>query len=95
MNWKDARTRLKHSHVVEAAEWIDSHCSPTDFSNLYQKTSCHPPRHRHLSFDNKAYPAKAFGYLTLLMAGWDQNEDYRPTVNEVVSPIRKFGVIDK
>jgi len=92
MDWKSARTKLTQSKVTEAADWVQDHCPALDFSNLYVKTKCHPPRCRYVEFQGQTYPAKAFGYLVLIQAGWSQKEDYRPTVNEVVSPIRRFNV---
>lgn len=94
MDWKGARSVLSQPQVQAAAEWVDKHCRDEDFANLYEKTGCHPPRHRYVSFGGKRLPAKAFGYLALMNAGWNRAEAYRPTVNEVISPIRKFGVID-
>lgn len=94
MNWKQARARLSYQHVVDAARWTATHCRSGDFDNLYLKTGCAPPRHRYVSFQGERFPAKAFGYLALQNAGWDRREDYRPTVDEVVNTVRRFGVRD-
>jgi hypothetical protein len=94
MDWKQARTRLCRQHVADAARWIAGHCQNVDFGNLYQKTGCAPPRHRYATFEGGRFPAKAFGYLALQNAGWDRREDYRPTVNEVMNAVRRFGVRD-
>jgi hypothetical protein len=85
---------MSRQHVADAALWIVTHCHNNDYVNLYEKTGCAPPRHRYVLFQSGRFPAKAFGYLALQNAGWDRREDYRPTVNEVVNPIRRFGVTD-
>jgi hypothetical protein len=94
MDWKQARQKLTGQHVSDAAQWTSSHCHGGDFGNLYQKTGCTPPRHRYASFGGNRFPAKAFGYLCLQESGWDRREDYRPTVNEVMNAVRRFGVRD-
>jgi hypothetical protein len=94
MDWKQARERLTRQHVSHAARWTSDHCHGDEFSNLYEKTGCAPSRHRYASFEGQRFPAKAFGYLCLQEAGWDRREDYRPTVNEVMNAVRRFGVLD-
>lgn len=95
MDWKSARSRLSEQHVTDAAEWIGAHCRDADYGNLYERTGCHPPRKRYIEVGGQTFPAKAFGYLALMNAGWEQRENYRPTVNEVVGPLRKFRVKDR
>jgi hypothetical protein len=94
MDWKAARSKLTPQVVDAAAEWVDEHCRRGDFANLYERTGCHPARHRYVEYRGQRIPSKAFGYLVLVNAGWNQKEDYRPTVNEVISPLRRFGVKD-
>jgi hypothetical protein len=94
MDWKSARARLNATAVEAAAAWVRENCSSGDFGNLYQRTKCRAPMHRYVTFRGQRLPAKAFGYLALRYGGWDQKEDYRPTVNEVVGPLRKLGVHD-
>ncbi len=94
MDWKSARAGLSQLEVAKASGWSNTQCKEENFENLYRKTGCAPPRHRYVEFEGRRYPAKAFGYLVLMEAGWDHMDGYRPTVNEVVSPLRKFGVRD-
>jgi hypothetical protein len=94
LDWKTARLNLAQSHVQRAAEWVRTQCKGGKFDNLYRITNCQPARHRYLDVEGQRLPAKAFGYLVLMEAGWDRNDDYRPTVNEVAAPLYKFGVIE-
>jgi hypothetical protein len=89
---EDALKVVGASHVIAAVDWIDNQCTAEDFSNLYRRTGRKPPRHRYVEYKGRRYPAKAFGYLVLQIAGNTVQTDSDLTVNMVTGPLKKFGV---
>lgn len=94
MTLEDALKSVSASHVIAAVQWIESHYTADDFSNLYQRTGRQPPRHRFVKYRGRKYPAKSFGYLVLQIAGNTDQTDSDLTVNMVTGPLKKFGVRD-
>ena len=90
MTLEEALKVVSATHVMAAVQWIEKHCTADDFSNLFRRTGRQMPRHSYV--EGRRYPAKAFGYLVLQMAGGTTRTESRLTVNMVTGPLKKSGV---